>query len=1244
MKPHNFRNLPIILALLFLATPTLAQTDHAAAISQLKAFRPGGSDAVFGEIDQWVNQSRSDPQRRQEAARDLAGVLQSDASFDAKEFACRELIIVGTEDQVPALTGLLTDEALAHYALMALARIPGPKVNDALLAALPHATGRTQLEIMDTLGERQVPAAVPLLTTGLQSTDLAVVDAAATALAKINSAPAVAALRQAYGPAAGARRLTLGRALLRSADGLQASGRSGLAIYNLLGEKDGPPELKAAALRGMMQANVAGSLPRLLDALREDDTPVQRMAVSLIRGMDSPAVSRSLAAGLPGLSTTGKLLALSILSDRGDAAASPAVAALTRSPESSVRAAAINTLGAIGNSSALPPLLDLASTGSTDDRTLALASLSRLRGAGIDTKLVTMLNGAQPAVQVALIQAIGQRHVTTAALRLLQAAQSPQPEVSDAAVRVLQDLGGPAQVPGLLDRMLAVPEGARDTLMATLAAIARRSPDEATRTGSMVSHLDKVSTGADQADLLTLLGMVGGPTALDRLSKAAFNGPSDVRLAALSQLAEWPTDEPLPDLLKAAGAAPDAKLRAIALRGYTAMIGQNEQRPPDETVALYRQAAVLATTPDQKRTILSGLAKVPSPAALVEASGYLTDAALRPEAELAVVAIANNISGADPEGARKALEPIAASSALPDTRTHARAALDQIEKRSQFVTAWQVSPAYERAGTTWDQLFNIPFAPEMPGHEKEVAWRPMPLSADPTQPWLLDLLALWGGEQKVAYLRTAVWADIARDLVLELGSDDGVKAWWNGKVVVADNAQRAVAPAQDKVKVRAEKGWNPLILKITQNNQGWAACARFTNADGSPAAGLRYQAAPPPAGLQFVLASEVSVPTPVITPAATAPVAPTITLPDRPSEVHWFKVVINANSDFEGACAADINGDGKLDIVSGDTWYEAPHWTPHKFRDVGDWGRGPNESGYRRDFADLPMDVNGDGKVDIVTCDYASGEISWCENTGAKTPWPTHLIAKPGSMETMVFAPFLGPGTQGILPNCGGKVVWYELRKAGPEPQWVEHVVGTEGAGHGVGWGDVNGDGKVDIVTPRGWYEQVDAKNDKWIWHGDWNCNPGSVSIGMPVLDVDGDGRNDIVWGNGHGYGMFWLQQMPPGSAQKWTQHTIDNSWGQAHALMLADLLGNGKPVVLTGKRYKAHDTDPSVADPLGLYYYRYDPRAAQWEKHVIDQGTHTGTGLQLTAVDLRHTGLLDIIAPGKSGLYLFENGGTETR
>lgn len=367
-----------------------------------------------------------------------------------------------------------------------------------------------------------------------------------------------------------------------------------------------------------------------------------------------------------------------------------------------------------------------------------------------------------------------------------------------------------------------------------------------------------------------------------------------------------------------------------------------------------------------------------------------------------------------------------------------------------------------------------------------------------------------------------------------------------------------------------------------------------------------------------------------------APPMPEVRPPTAPSRVRFHKRTINESTDFEAATAADINGNGRLDIISGDTWYEAPDWTPHKFREIGVWGRDANSSGYRADFADLPMDVNGDGKIDIVSSDYAGGDIFWHENVGdSRDLWPRHKIAKPGSAETCVFAPLLGRRSLCVLPNCAGKVVWYELRKPGREPEWIEHVVGTQGAGHGLGFGDVNGDGKTDLITPTGWWEQIDAANDKWTWHGDWNLDPGDLGISTPTYDFDGDGRNEIVFGSGHHYGVYVLTRDASG---KWQQRPIDTTWSQAHTLILADIERREQPVVVTGKRFLAHDHDDGAREPLCICYYRFDRKSAAWKKYVIDEGTHTGTGLQLTARDIRRTGRLDLLCPGKSGLYLFEN------
>ena len=380
---------------------------------------------------------------------------------------------------------------------------------------------------------------------------------------------------------------------------------------------------------------------------------------------------------------------------------------------------------------------------------------------------------------------------------------------------------------------------------------------------------------------------------------------------------------------------------------------------------------------------------------------------------------------------------------------------------------------------------------------------------------------------------------------------------------------------------------------------------------------------------------------------------------EKATEIRWKMHSINDQSPYEACGAADFNGDGRIDIFSGDSWYESPAWTKHKVRDVPASVPNPH---YYEDFSDSPLDVNGDGRPDIVTCNYFGKRVGWVENPGgdATKSWVEHEIDTPGNMETGELIDLNGDGKLDFLPNTGNVVVWYELTQQKPEVVWKKHDLGTEGAGHGVGAGDVNSDGRLDIITPKGWREQPADPATPWTFHPEFDL--GAASIFIHGRDVDGDKLTDIVWGMGHGFGLYWMKQSPADNGKReWTKITIDDSFSQVHTLLYADLNGDGEQELVTGKRVYAHEVEPGDTDGSVVFYYRFDKSAATWKKYMIFHGDpalnaprdakdrwalkdfprgSAGTGLQMAAVDIDNDGDLDLVCPGKSGLYLFENEG----
>jgi len=355
----------------------------------------------------------------------------------------------------------------------------------------------------------------------------------------------------------------------------------------------------------------------------------------------------------------------------------------------------------------------------------------------------------------------------------------------------------------------------------------------------------------------------------------------------------------------------------------------------------------------------------------------------------------------------------------------------------------------------------------------------------------------------------------------------------------------------------------------------------------------------------------------------------------------------------ETAAVADVNRDGRLDVISGEHWYEAPTWMKHRFRELG------FSNQYIDNFSDLMIDVDSDGYPDVVSVSWFAKKVAWWRNPGkgglpGKEFWKEATIHEGFNIEFALLVDLDNDGkAQEVLAQENGTgQAWYEVK----DKVWVPHVVSDRSYGHGIGAGDVNGDKRNDILTPRGWLEApADPRAGNWTFHPDWEAinvpatpaaapprpdAPARVSeLGfMHVVDVNGDGRNDVVTAAGHDYGVFWFEQSEAG---KWTRRMIDSAWSQGHASTLVDLNGDGRMDFVTGKRFMAHNgSDPGEKEPLGMYWYEFrkGATAPEWIRHVIDYGGRMGGGMQIPVVDVDGDGDLDVVCAGKSGLFFVEN------
>lgn len=353
----------------------------------------------------------------------------------------------------------------------------------------------------------------------------------------------------------------------------------------------------------------------------------------------------------------------------------------------------------------------------------------------------------------------------------------------------------------------------------------------------------------------------------------------------------------------------------------------------------------------------------------------------------------------------------------------------------------------------------------------------------------------------------------------------------------------------------------------------------------------------------------------------------------------------------EGLAVGDIDGDGRQDITAGEFWYRAPEFRQYPLRELMPFG-----VDYLQNNSEHLVDMDGDGDLDVLSGAFTLTVLNWFENPGSGNydvdAWPVHQLIDTGTSQNE--ATFLhdidGDGTPEFIEDSWNKANPMQIirlvRGADGTVAATKHVVSTSGNGHGMGFGDLSGDGRQDIVFQAGWYEQPEdgAFSGRWKYHPDFELPHASCPV--LIVDLNGDDRNDIIWSDGHGYGLYWHEQLErqADGTTAWKQHLIDDQFSQGHALAWADIDNDDQPELITGKRYFAHSgKDSGARDNMTIQYYDWLPEREVWTKHIISDaptGKGPGIGLQIRVTDLDGNNWQDIIVPGKSGTHILWNEG----
>lgn len=591
-------------------------------VSKMAKYEYGQDRSFLMEFEDKVNASVYSETKRSVLEAKLIDLLSGEATFASKQFACRQLRVIGSEKSLPVLSDLLLDAKTNDIARFALERIPGNSVGETLINSIGSVSKDSQLGIINTLGVGRSQKAVTALSKLMNNFDSDISIAAAYALGKIGNAESAEQLNSYSTKAKGQLKNAILDSYLSCADNLVSQNKYEVAngIYTDLYNKDIPEYLKKAALVGIINTSNNKS-NEIFERISNEPSEMKSVAISKIGELTENNDITKFAKLMLSLSPTNQVQMLSVIEDIADKKSKPFVLNTLKSDIVDIRIGSIKALANIGDETDILTIAKIAAKTSGDEVDYARSTLNLLKGRKVDEGIISNLSDADDDVKVELIRTAGGRNIKSAFDNIINLTKSDNRKIRSEAFTALAEISTDKNIPVLTDLLLNISfESDRKKAERTIVKIIQKSKNKYT---TLLLDGLKTNNVENKCSLLHLLGNTNDARALQLLRKEIKNENPKIKLAAIYGLSSWSNAEPLEDLINVVESENNQTTKSAALKGFTNFIEKKKNLSAPEKLALYQKSLKFAKTGNERNIALDGIGHIDSFESLETFKSYL---------------------------------------------------------------------------------------------------------------------------------------------------------------------------------------------------------------------------------------------------------------------------------------------------------------------------------------------------------------------------------------------------------------------------------------------------------------------------------------------------------------------------------------------------------------------------------------------------------------------------------------------